>query len=456
MTSGVTAAWQRLTLRARLLLVEVIALAVALAVGSAALYGVLTVVSYRNLDQAAQATAAEVATMVGQNRLPDPIPVTGSQIVQVVDARGRVLSASANADRLTALLLPAELRAAQAGAPLEIAGSRAGLSAPLRVVAVAAGSSGSSTVVVAQQFDTVQHSQRILSLALLVTAPALLAALALVTWRVIGAALRPVETMRASAEHISGARQDTRLPVPASVDEIQALAITLNSMLDRLSTARARQRAFVTDAAHELRSPLASMQLQLDVAERLGEGLELTDDLRAEVSRMTTLVEDLLILARVDAAGPDAARQGCVDLADLVAELPRRYRHGPVRVEAQAEDRTVVTARPDELRRALRNLVDNAVRHASSRVQVTAGRVGEEAVVAVSDDGTGIALEDRERVFERFVRLDEARSRDSGGSGLGLAITRELVERNGGTVRLTDSRLGGARFELALPIDRLR
>ncbi len=442
-------AWQRLSLRARLLLIGVVGVATALAVGGAALYGVLSVLSYRYLDDAAAATAADVVALVEAHRLPDPIPATGNQIVQVVDARGRVVSASVNGDRLTTLLLPGEIRSAtESGSPVEVPGSRMGLSSPLRVTVAAA---GSSTVLVAQQPADVVHSRHLLGLTLLGLYPVLLAVLALIAWRVVGAALRPVESLRASAERISGAGREERLPVPKSRDEIRALAVTLNSMLDRLADSRARQRAFVDDAAHELRSPLSSMLAQLDVAERLGDDELVTADLRAEVVRMAALVEDLLTLARMDAGGAVPGDADTVDLRDLVAEVAGRYVGRAVPVVACVDGPVPALVRYDELRRALTNLVDNALRFARSVVEVTASDEGDEVVLDVSDDGPGIPPSERERVFERFARLDDARARDAGGTGLGLAIVKELVARNGGTVRVRESALGGAGFQLVLP-----
>ncbi|MGZ4480433.1 MAG: histidine kinase dimerization/phospho-acceptor domain-containing protein, partial [Nocardioidaceae bacterium] len=308
-----------LSLRARLMTIGLIGVAAALAIGSVTLYGVLTLLSYRTLDDTARATVSEVGDLVVHRRLPDPIPVTGSQIVQVVDGQGRVVSASTSADRLTVLLRAGELRRALAGEAVVVPGSRIGLGSPLRVVAGGVATPGlRRTVLVAQQFDDVRRSQQILGLTLLVTAPLLLAVIGLIAWRVLTAALGPVEALRASAERISGAEEDTRLPVPASRDEIHALAVTLNSMLDRLAGSRARQRAFVADAAHELRSPLASMQTQLDVARRLGEQDPGGDDLRAEVERMTALVDDLLVLARLDAATGPSSPAGPVDVASLL------------------------------------------------------------------------------------------------------------------------------------------
>jgi signal transduction histidine kinase len=448
------AAWERLSLRARLIVVGVLGVATALAFGSVALYEVLTVAGARTLDASARATGAEVASLVRQHRLPDPIPVTGSQVVQVVDGRNRVVSASVNADRLTALLSPAQLRAAASGSAVEVPGSRLGLSAPLRAKAWPVDvPGGRQTVVVAQQVGDIQHSQNVLKVALLVTYPLLLLALAAIAWRVVGAALRPVEALRSSAERISDAEQDARLPVPPSSDEVHALAVTLNSMLDRLADARARQRAFVADAAHELRSPLASMRTQLDVSRRLEGPTPVTDDLLADVQRLSVLVEDLLLLARLDAAGSGADPVPAREVAPLVAEVSRRYATArvPVTASGTGPGRADVAVRADDLRRALVNLLDNAVRHARTAVQVGLRADGPLVVVEVSDDGTGIPAADRDRVFERFTRLDDARDRDAGGSGLGLAIVRQIAQRSGGDVHLDEAPGGGLRARLVLP-----
>jgi signal transduction histidine kinase len=332
-----------------------------------------------------------------------------------------------------------------------VSGSRVGLDSPLRVVAQRTGPPGPVRyIVVAQQFDELERSQRTLRLTLLATYPLLLAVLAMIAWRVVGATLQPVEALRASADRISGSGQGTRLPVPASGDEIHALAVTLNSMLDRLAASRARQRSFVADAAHELRSPLTSMRTQLEVAHRLGEGSPVTADLEAEVSRMTALVEDLLVLARLDADSAPESPLETVPVGALVDDVVDRYALARVPVSRGVVVPLSVLGRYDELRRALGNLVDNAVRHASHAVRVEARAEGPHVVVVVSDDGAGVAVADRERVFERFTRLDEGRDRDAGGSGLGLAIVRELVRRSGGEVRLEESPGGGLSAQVLL------
>lgn len=446
--------WRRLSLRGRLLVVGTVGVAVALAIGSLSLYVVLGLAGMRTLDASAGATTDDVVQLVEEGRLPEPIPVTGSQIVQVVDAQDRVLSASTNADRLTSLLVPGEVARAL-DSPITVPGSRIGLSSPLRVTAERAdpGSGGSArrTVLVAQQFDDVADAQRILGVTLLATYPLLLVVLVLIAWRVVGATLRPVEALRSAADEISGTGQRDRLPVPASHDEIHALALTLNSMLDRLAAARERQRSFVADAAHELRSPLASMRTQLEVAERRGEAPDALPDLIEEVQRMTGLVDDLLVLARLDAT-PEGAEPRPVELDLLLGEVVARFAGARVPVTLlPGPTVTVELARPEHLDRIVRNLLTNGVRHARSQVHVELLTDDGEVRITVTDDGEGVPEDQREEVFERFTRLDQARDRDAGGSGLGLAIVRQLVEGLGGSVAIGGAAGCGAAVVVRLP-----
>ncbi len=320
-----------------------------------------------------------------------------------------------------------------------ISGNRAALSGPLRVVAQSAGPADAQvTVLVAQQVSDVVHTVTALRTALWIAAPLLLALLAVIAWYVIGWTLRPVETLRESAERISGTGHSERLPVPEAADEIAALAITLNKMLDRLSAARGRQRAFVADAAHELRSPLASIRVQLEVAQRIGDGGALVEDLLIDVDRLVALVEDLLLLARADADTRRPAHAETFDgqalLQDLASARPTTLI--PVRVEPGPT--VLVIADPAEMRRAIGNLLDNAQRYATSVVTVRVTDDRNHTTFAVDDDGPGIEAADRDAVFQRFTRLDDARDRDAGGSGLGLPIVRELAHRAGGTVTLCD------------------
>jgi signal transduction histidine kinase len=448
-----------LSLRARLMIIGLAGVGIALIMGGLAFFGALTYSVDRTLDNEALATAQEVAAMVNENRLPSPIPVSGAQVVQVVDAQQRVLGGSATADRLTPLLRTNELAKTLSGDAVMIDGVRLGVTGPLRIRAIqASAATAPISIVVGLPYGDVLATRTALRNALVITFPLLLGALALVAWRVIGWTLRPVEQLRAGAEQISKTRRiggpirGERLPVPQAADEIQALAVTLNEMLDRLADARERQRSFVADAAHELRSPLASIQTELEVAQRLGEGGTLPADLLVDIKRLSGLVEDLLLLARADADARAPARPATIDARDLVAEVPEAYSDARVQVNVAPEP-VMIMVDAEELGRAVGNLIENALRHARTSIEVAAFVDQDQAVISVSDDGPGIPPEDRERVFERFTRLDDARGRNSGGAGLGLAIVRELVIRAGGTVAFTAAQAPwNTRVELRLPM----
>lgn len=265
-------------------------------------------------------------------------------------------------------------------------------------------------------------------------------------------ALRPVERIRAQAAEIGERNLHERVPVPPTHDVVARLAVTLNETLDRLDKAADRQRGFIADAAHELRSPIASLRATLEVASEHRDRADWAEVAEAAVEdtrRLQALAEDLLLVARLDAG--DQAERVEVDLAELVRRhVGRRLSDDGPRLEVEPVESAAVLGDPRQLDRLLRNLVDNAVRHAklvvTVRVAVEDGRV----VVQVDDDGAGIPVAARERVFERFIRLDEARSRDTGGVGLGLAIAREIAVRHGGTLTIDDSPTGGARLTLVL------
>ncbi|WBB70143.1 ATP-binding protein [Micromonospora sp. WMMD812] len=453
-----------LGLRGRLMALGVLGLSVGLALGGFMLLGVLGYVLQRSVDSEAFRTADAVALLAAEDALPDPLPVAGGQVrVQVVDAQGRIRAASIDADRLVPMVRPERLDPEQRQR-LVVSGERVGLSGPVRVVTVPAGTAADPlTVLVAKSLTDVRHSTHVVRTILLVSFPLLVAVLAVVAWRVVGATLRPVEALRRGAEEITGRAGPGRLPVPASRDEVHRLAVTLNGMLDRLESARRRQRAFVADAAHELRSPVTNIRTELEVAQRLGDRTDwaaVTENLLADTDRLGRLVDDLLLLARLDesdaapaAAAPGGRAVGPVELGDLLATVAARYPSPPVRVTPPDEPLWTV-GHPDELRRILTNLVDNAVRHARSRVVLAAEPEGAYHRVTVTDDGPGIPAADRERVFDRFTRLDDARARDAGGAGLGLAIVRELVRRAGGTVSLADADADapGLRASLRLPV----
>ncbi len=270
-------------------------------------------------------------------------------------------------------------------------------------------------------------------------------------WYLAGRALRPVEAIRAEAASITHTTIHRRVPVPATHDEISRLASTMNEMLDRLEDASTRQRRFVSDASHELRSPVASIRTQLEVALRRpgrDDWPMVAERVLAEDERLEQAVADLVELARLDegVAYSDLAE---VDLDEVVFEECSRERAIPVDTSGVSGGR--VNGRRDALARSVRNLVDNACRHAESRVAVTLQTTDGTVELVVTDDGPGIAPEDRTRVFERFTRLDEGRARDAGGMGLGLAVVRSTVERHGGTVTIEDADPHGARMVVRIP-----
>ncbi|MBA3524689.1 MAG: HAMP domain-containing protein, partial [Geodermatophilaceae bacterium] len=253
-------------LRGRLIFLGTAGLAVGLAIGGILLVAVLRSTLEGAVDDAAGQTALEVAALIDAGRLPDPIPSGGTTIVQVVDDAGQVRAASAGGDRLVASVPPGTLTAGP-GRLGYLSGYRFGVSEVVRVVTVLAGPAGDrQTVVVAVPAGEIEESVRVVAGGLLVGYAILLTAAVALAWRLVSATLRPVTALREGAEEITGTGSRATLPVPAVRDEIHELAVTLNGMLARLDAARGRQRAFVADAAHELRSPLTSLRTQLEVA----------------------------------------------------------------------------------------------------------------------------------------------------------------------------------------------
>jgi len=309
------------------------------------------------------------------------------------------------------------------------------------------------TVLAAQPVDFLHRAVDTVLVMVLFGVPVLVVLVGGATYLFAGRALRPVEAMRTRVAGMTDRDLSGRVPVPPARDEVGRLAETMNQLLGRLEGAQATQRRFVADASHELRSPLAT----------IASGLELLDGsvaeadrstvhtLRGEAGRLDRLVDGLLLLARSDERGLQPNRED-VDLDEIVeAERGRPSDVGGVAPEVRA-DPVRVSGDRAQLVRAVRNLVDNARRHADSRVQVTLTAVGPHALIEVADDGPGVPAADRDRIFERFVRLDESRARSDGGAGLGLAIVREIVAVHGGSVEVDDSALGGALFRMRLPL----
>lgn len=315
---------------------------------------------------------------------------------------------------------------------------------------------GAVELLAASSLDPVSDSIDAARRGLLVALPLLVGAVGLLAWVLAGRALQPVEAIRTEVEAISGSTLDRRVPVPSSGDEVARLAQTMNAMLDRLEDASTRQQRFVADASHELRSPVAAIRTELEVAQRTaepGDWPAIADRLLVEEARLEAVIADLLLLATLEegAPMPDAV---AVDLAVEAHEEARRRApdRAGVAVEVDVPTNAVVLGSRMQLRRALANLLDNAGRHARTTVRLSVCERDGRVRVLVDDDGPGIPEDDRERVFGRFVRLDDHRARSAaGGAGLGLSLVRRIAERHGGTASVETAPLGGARLVLDLP-----
>jgi signal transduction histidine kinase len=274
------------------------------------------------------------------------------------------------------------------------------------------------------------------------------------TYMLVARSMRSVDAIRSRVADISTSDLAERVPVPESRDEIAALAETMNEMLARIEAGHTAQQRFVGDASHELRSPLATIISALEVAVAHPELLDkelAAGTLIPEAHRMQALVDDLLLLARADERGLGIRRED-VDLDDLAADEAQRLRRETSLAVHTELTPTRLVGDARALSRVLRNLLENAALHAASRIDVAVASGGGDATVSVTDDGPGIPAADRERVFDRFVRLDPDRSRRGGGAGLGLAIVREIVAAHRGSVTVDDRPGGGTRMTIQLPL----
>jgi signal transduction histidine kinase len=313
--------------------------------------------------------------------------------------------------------------------------------------------SGEYTVLVGGGSEAVEATARTVALLLAAGAPIIIAVVAAATYWLVRRSLKSVDAIRNRVAEISTSDLAERVPVPTSRDEIAALAVTMNEMLSRLEAGHRAQQRFLGDASHELRSPLTTIISGLEAAEVHPELLDAElaiNTLLPEAQRMRTLIEDLLLLARADEQSLVLRKEQVLlgDLAEVEAGRVRRDAGCTIHTEISS---TRLIGDPAAVSRVIRNLVDNAVRHAKSCVDIHVGSLDGTAVITVSDDGPGIAPAERARVFGRFVRLDSDRARSGGGTGLGLAIVAEVVAAHGGTVTIDDRPGGGTKMTVALP-----
>ncbi|CAL9531829.1 Signal transduction histidine-protein kinase ArlS [Streptomyces sp. enrichment culture] len=456
------------SVRARATLGATLVVAVALVAAGAAVLLSLRTNLHGEAGTQAERSARAVATELAVGKAYDELPLDAEdRPVQVVDEDGRLVAASEDLERIggtgTGAVRPhtgADVGEDEEGdgelEPGEI-GERPAYSDGFATIdgetedyrfaalPVETPDRGTLTVYAGAPLSAEHGAVGSATTAMLIGFPLLLAVVAGVTWLVTGRALRPVEGIRREMAAITASEDlARRVPVPDTHDEVARLATTTNETLAALEASVERQRRFVADASHELRSPIASLRTQLEVGAAHPELLDL-DGAVEDTVRLQRLAADLLLLARLDAGERPA--DGRVDLAALVREAVE----GRPGVSVRAQEGVAVAGSRGQLERVLANLLDNAQRHARSAVEVSVRREGTAAVVGVADDGDGVPVEDRERVFERFVRLDAARSRDDGGAGLGLAIARDVAVRHGGALTVRDAPAGGALFELRLP-----
>jgi signal transduction histidine kinase len=435
------------TIRAITTAVATIVVAIALTVGAAALVAAARRMMVNEVTESAQKQANEVVGQLESGR-PPVLEVAGrdEQMVQVMTPAGAVVASSSNVAGEPAVARLAPGQSGQVITPLDD-------DAFIAVTESAQTSNGERIVLAARALVDVFDTTKAISRLLIIGLPVMVAVVALVTWFAVGRVLAPVEAIRREVDEISAAQLHRRVPQPKRDDEIGRLAATMNRMLERLESARNSQRRFVSDASHELRSPITTIRQHTEVALAHPDRVtaeELAEVVLAEQHRMQGLVEDLLLLARADEHVPPSRTP--VDLDDLAFEEASRIRATTSkRVDTSGVSAARVHGDADALLRVFRNLIENAVRHAASRVDITLAERGDEVVLTVDDDGPGIPESERAQVLQRFVRLDEARSRDYGGSGLGLAIVDEVARAHGGSVSISQSPLGGARIEVRLP-----
>ncbi len=453
------------TVRARTTLVGVVVVGAALAVGAVGLLGLLRGSMTEGVETTARAQLNDVTSLLRLGQLPAQLPSgRGGTFTQVVAANGRVVATSATLLAATPIsrLHPGEegtvVRTIPTltGAGLEGASDSDGpylLLARSFPAQPGMAVSGPVTIYVAATLHPVEVATNTVSLALVAGSPVLLVLVAALIWIFGGRALRPVEAIRAEVADISGHDLHRRVPEPATKDEVALLARTMNQMLDRLQSSASAQGRFVADASHELRSPLAALRATLEVAAAHPADVSwpaTVADALDETSRLQRLVDDLLTLASTRESTASGHLEE-VDLDEIITREARTTKASRrVTLDLSKVSGGRVLGYPDQLTRVVRNLLDNAQRHAVGRISVELSTEEDVVVLSVQDDGSGIPSSERDRIFERFARLDEARDQDAGGTGLGLAITKEILAVHGGTITIAESPTG-ARFEIRLP-----
>lgn len=430
------------SLRTRVTLVASVVIAAAITGGMALIYFQQMNSVRRNVDAQVRTYVTQLALAAPAGDWPRPLPespLAPSAEAQVVAADGTVLSATRNLTGVAATFaLPPG-----SDTPVRLKGADGVVPHDVSVVAVHERAGGRLvTIVAAVPTGILSDVSTRFTSGLILGFPIVLVIAAAAVWTLVGRTLRPVTRIRRAVTDITSADLSRRVPEPGTTDEIGHLARTMNEMLDRLEDSARGQRRFVADASHELRSPLAAIRATLEVAlahPDLARWPAVADRAVEQTRRLENLTRDLLLLVKAD-AGTLAGHARTVDVAGLVREVVGSTA-ADVTIDLDLGEHAVVSGDPADLGRLFRNVLDNAVRYAETTVtvRVTAGpEPAGDVRVDVADDGPGVAAEDRDRVFDRFVRLDPSRDRASGNSGLGLAIAREIVTAHHGRIRFAD------------------
>lgn len=448
---------RRSGLRLRIAAVALLAVGLALAVGGVLLVTLLHARLDRGATDAALLRARDIAALAEASSLPASLDLPGeeSALVQVVDGTGRVIASSDNIHGAA----PLSDRVPTGHRPmiLTLDGDPLGEHDRFRVVAIAAHTAtGELTVYAAESLERVDDTTSTISATLAAGLPVIALLAALITWWAVGRALRPVRAITHTMSEITASDLHRRVPVPDTTDEIGQLATTVNGTLARLDDSVERQRRFVADASHDLRSPLAALRADLEISITHPDHTAWTSvasDLLGDVEHLQHLTEDLLLLARLD--GRPLTHKRPVDLSPIALAATQTIRRDDVVLHTSGLDRPHwLIGEALHLQRLVRNLIDNAEIHATTTIELDLHDDGSHLMLTVSDDGPGIPAEQRERVLEPFVRLDDARTRDTGGSGLGLAIVHEIVAAHQGTIRIQPRSPTGTIVEVRFPAGR--
>jgi signal transduction histidine kinase len=449
-------------------LVAMAVVVAALVVGAVLLVASTRAELIRGVEALVTTRSQDLAQLVATGDVPEVLPSSRSTSAQMIDGTGRVITATGDiegqepivatipsSEGITTLTVPT-LDSSEEG---EKDGDSDDDEGPYLVAVSGVDSeTGRVTVLVAGSLAAAEAATTTLTPLLVGGIPFLALVVGVTTWILAGRTLKPVRLMTEEAGLITVTDLGRRIPLPGTRDEIQLLGKTLNQMLDRLEASISAQRRFVADASHELKSPVTSLLAMAEVASQHPQMIDVerfAADAHAEARRLALLVDDLLTLARSD-EGALVFQRSRFDLTDLLAEETRRLWPTGKTVHLEGVTPVIVEADRRRIAQAMRNVIDNAARHAKGNIWIESLVTHDQVDVLIADDGPGISQADRQKVFERFIRLDEARSRDGGGTGLGLAVVQTIINAHGGTVGVTDHpAYPGAVIRIRLPLQDL-